>query len=92
MASKPHTPTANRKIQNDMSKRGWTETDIQSTVAHPSQTGKAIDRTRGNTPATVYADKNGNYVIVNNQTGNIVQVSDKNRPWIPDSSIVWDDE
>ncbi len=93
MVSHPRTLTTDAKIQRQMSKRGWTETEIQRTVAHPHQTARATDR-RGYTdgtgkPATAYFDTDGNYVVVNDRAGSIVQVSSKNNPnWrIPDDFV-----
>ena len=79
------------KIEKQMRKRGWTKEDIQKTVDNPHQTARAIDRTSGDEPATAYFDENGNYVVVNDHTGNVVQVSDKIDPdWQRDSSFVYD--
>ncbi|MBI1925686.1 hypothetical protein HYR99_15705 [Candidatus Poribacteria bacterium] len=75
-----------------MGKRGWTKADIQKTVEHPHQTGRAIDRTSGDEPVTVYFDATENYVVVNDRTGNVVQLSDKtDSDWQPDSSFVYDE-
>jgi hypothetical protein len=36
-----------------------------------------------NDDATAYYDKNGNYVVRNDRTGEIIQVSDRNDPnWV----------
>ena len=95
MVSHPRTLTYDDKIQGQMNKRGWTETDIPGTFAHPRQTARTIDRT-GRTdgtgePATAYFDKDGNYVVVNDRTGKIVQVSDKKDPnWQVPKEFVFD--
>jgi hypothetical protein len=55
----------------------------QPTVVHPG----LIDHRFGlNDPATGYEDANGDYVVINDVTGDVVQVSDKNavnwlKPW-----------
>lgn len=38
------------------------------------------DGTKNDDPATMYFDKDGNYVVRNDRTGDIVQVSNKNDP------------
>lgn len=51
--------------------------------------GKTPDGLPRSDPASVYGSKSG-YVVVNNRTGEVVQVSGKNDPgWIPDSRIKW---
>ena len=76
-----------------MSKRGWTEEDIHETIDQPHKTARATDR-RGYTdgsgePATAYFDKGDTYVVVNDHTRSVVQVSNKNHPnWqIPDDFV-----
>lgn len=74
------------KIQKQMGKRGWSQTDIDDTIKNPSRTVQTTDTrwnpdgTKNNDPATAYYDADGNYVIRNDRTGDIVQVSDKNDP------------
>ncbi|WP_156934293.1 colicin E5-related ribonuclease [Paenibacillus zanthoxyli] len=47
-----------------------------------------LNRTTGN-DATAYFNKDGSYVVVDNGTGKVVQISNKNNPnWAPDKSIV----
>ena len=86
------------KIKDQMEERGWTEKDIKDTVAK-GVTGKSIDkRSPKKTPpdylgrndtASVYGEP-GKYVVVNDRTGEVVQVSGKNKPgWIDDSRIEW---
>jgi hypothetical protein len=83
-------PHIDEKIKKQMTERNWTETEIQETVANPHRTARSIDRTRytdgSGDPATAYFDDDDNYVVVNNDTGQVVQVSDKTDPdWqIPD--------
>jgi hypothetical protein len=78
------------KIEKQMSNRGWNKENIDSTI----KTGKqepAVDTrhnpatgTQNNAPATKYTNPDGSYVVRNNETGDIVQISNKNKPdWIP---------
>lgn len=52
--------------------------------------GTSTDNTRGrDDPATVYGTPK-EYVVVNDKTGEVIQVSDKTNPdWKPDPRIVW---
>ncbi len=72
------------KIAHQMGKRGWTTDSLESVIANPSKTVVTKDTrfdpvsgTRLNDPATGYVAKDGSYVVRNDQTGAIVQVSDK---------------
>ncbi len=82
------------KIRKQMDKRGWTQTDIDDTIANPTRTVETRDTrwnpdgTKNNDPATAYYDADGNYVIKNDVTGDIVQVSDKTDP---DWKAPWDE-
>ena len=75
------------KIAKQMTKRGWTDTTVQEAVDDPSLTFKWRD-TRNNPltgvpnddPASVFYHKNGGYVVRNDITKNIVQVSNRNDP------------
>nr|WP_256497687.1 colicin E5-related ribonuclease [Herbaspirillum sp. WGmk3] len=67
--------------------RGWTEVEINSTISNPSKMVRTKDTrfdpvtgTRLNDPATGYIAKDGSYVVRNDRTGHIVQVSDRNDP------------
>jgi filamentous hemagglutinin len=74
------------KIGKQMGKRGWTPDLIDETIQNPARKVSTTDTrwkpdgTKMNDPATAYIDKNGNYVVRNNETGDIVQVSDRNDP------------
>jgi hypothetical protein len=75
------------KIAQQMEKRGWAPKDIELTIANPSRkvatrdnrfdpsTGKRLDE-----PATGYIAKDGSYIVKNDRTGKIVQISDRNDP------------
>lgn len=78
------------KIAAQLVARGWTEQEIRQAVeARPI--GTSIDHTDGRAePATVYGSRTGGYVVVNDLTMRVIQVSDKNDPgWMPDSRIDW---
>lgn len=69
--------------------RGWSESLIQETGDNPAATHDVWDFTSGTRQAaTAYARSDGSYVVVNDETGAVVQVSDINKVgWKP----VWDD-
>ena len=75
------------KVQKQIPKRGWTMEDIRALVRQPVQTAMARDQrhqadgTRRDDPATAYLRKDGHYVVVNDTNGDIVQISDRTRPW-----------
>ncbi|MDR2220533.1 MAG: DUF637 domain-containing protein [Methylobacillus sp.] len=85
------------KIAKQIPERGWTKQEIQE-VIDKGPVGTSIDK-RGpskapdgvarNDTATVYGSKDG-YIVRNDRTGEIVQISDKTDPnWIADSRIQW---
>ncbi|MEJ5082329.1 colicin E5-related ribonuclease [Ochrobactrum sp. MYb379] len=85
------------KISGQLAPRGWTVKDVFSAVVGLPVGSTFDNRTAAKTPdgllrndtATVYGSKAG-YIVVNDRTGEIVQVSGKNDPnWIPDSRIKW---
>jgi hypothetical protein len=85
------------KIADQLGERGWTPESIRE-VTSGEPAGEAVDNTGGKTgqlgePASVYGSKEGGYVVVNDQTGEVVQVSDKNDAgWQPDPRIEWKDQ
>ncbi|MGC3939532.1 colicin E5-related ribonuclease [Roseobacter sp. EG26] len=79
-------PTSGRKF-NQLTSRGWDQSYIDTVVNSPVHTSTATNRATGN-PATAYFDNSGNYVVRDNVTGDLVQMSNRNDPnWIPDPSI-----
>ncbi len=86
------------KIQGQLGDRGWTEGDVQDATKRPPagttndtrRPSKTTDGLGRNDPASVYGDKDG-YVVVNDRTREVVQVSDRKlgSGWIPDSRIKW---
>lgn len=94
---KPPDFTIDGKIRGQMDERGWSEQDIRDIVAKGPK-GVSVDQ-RGfkttedglgrNDPATVYGEP-GKYVVINDRTGEVTQVSGKNEPgWADDSRIFW---
>lgn len=85
------------KIRKQMRERGWTEQDIQD-ASKEEASGKSVDKRSPsktedglgrNDTATVHGTQT-DYVVINDRTGEVVQVSDRNNPnWIPDSRINW---
>ncbi|HEY3985128.1 colicin-like bacteriocin tRNase domain-containing protein [Cedecea sp.] len=96
---KPRTDfTTDGKIKEQMIDRGWTEKDIKDVVAKGPK-GISVDK-RGpsktppdflgrNDDATVYGEP-GKYVVINDRTREVAQVSDKTDPdWVDDGRIFW---
>ncbi len=82
-----NNPTINQKINNQMDKRGWTNQSINNTVQNPYRTSDALNKATGN-PATAYFNDDGSYVVVDNYTNAVIQISDRYDPnWVPDSTI-----
>ena len=79
-------PISGRKF-NQLTSRGWDQTSINNIVNNPKHTSYAINRNTGGS-ATAYFDNTGNYIVRDDMTGDLVQMSNRNDPdWIPDSSI-----
>jgi Colicin E5 ribonuclease domain len=76
----------NSKIVKQMSKRGWTRESVEETIMNPHRTARTRDtrwrpdQTRNDDPATAYINEDGSYVVRNDETGDIVQTSDKRKP------------
>ena len=77
------------KIAGQMGPRGWSESLMKETIDSPAATHTVWDFTSGTREAaTAYARADGSYVVVNDATRAVVQVSDINKVgWKP----VWDD-
>jgi filamentous hemagglutinin len=85
------------KIGGQFAERGWTQADVQA-VVNAGAVGVSMDnRSSSKTPdgpprndtASVYGSKN-EYIVVNDRTGEIVQISNRNNPdWIPGGRIKW---
>jgi RHS repeat-associated protein len=74
------------KISSQLGKRGWTKESVNSTIAGAERRASATDTrylpdgTRMNDAATAYINADGSYVVRNNRTGDIVQLSNRNDP------------
>jgi len=81
--------TFSGKITGQLAERGWTEESAAATVKNPSATHSVWDYTTGDKlPATAYVQRGGGYVVTNDETGAVVQISDLNKAnWKP----VWED-
>jgi len=77
------------KIDRQMRERGWTEQEVKE-LAKKDPAGISIDGRNGRQePATVYGER-GRYIVVNDSTREVVQVSDKTKSdWGDDSRIQW---
>lgn len=77
-----------QKLMNQMNSRGWTEDLIRNTVDNPYTIRTSVNKATGNS-ATVFYTQQGSYVIVDDVTKAIVQISDNINPstWAPDLSI-----
>ncbi len=74
-----------------VSSRGWNEEMLANTINNPYTTRTAFNRYGSSvgSPATAYYNQNGAYVVVDDISGKIIQVSDFFNPnWIPDASII----
>lgn len=74
------------KVERQLPSRGWTKRLVQSTIDDPVRTVPWRDTRnlrgggRVDDPATGYYGRRGGYVVRNNRTGDIVQVSNRTRP------------
>jgi hypothetical protein len=76
------------KITRQMARRGWDESSINDVVSNPFTTRQAFNKATGQT-ATAFYTQDGSYVVRDNVSAEIVQISKKGDPdWVPDSSII----
>jgi len=74
-----------KKIENQMVKRGWNKDSVNSTIENPHRTVTTrdtrwkFDGTRRDYPATAYIRKDGHYIVRNDNDGTIVQISNRNK-------------
>ena len=70
-------------------KRNWNMDLINNTYNYPYTTRQSINRTDNFHPATVYYNKDGDYIIVDDVTNELVQLSEYgNTAWQPDRDII----
>jgi len=80
------TTTFGSKIEAQLGKRGWTKDEVNGTIASPDRTAATTDSrylsdgSRMSDPATAYINKDGSYVVRNNKSGDVVQISNRNDP------------
>jgi hypothetical protein len=75
------------KIVKQMTARGWTPELIQDVFNNPYTTRVSFNKATGNA-ATAYYTKEGFYIVVDDVTNQVVQISDKLRLWFPDPEII----
>lgn len=77
------------KIEGQMATRGWTKEAIETTIHNPTATHTVWDLTSGTKQAaTAYVQRGGGYVVLNDETRAVVQISNLNKTgWKP----VWED-
>jgi hypothetical protein len=76
------------KIKKQMKRRGWNDNLVDDTINSPYRRVKTRDTRyradssgqRHDDPATAYICVDGSYVVRNDITGDVVQVSDRNDP------------
>jgi len=88
-----YIPTVGRKF-NQLAQRGWSREAINMLVNNPFTTRAATNRATGNA-ATAFVRADGHYVVRDDITGELVQMSDTRfgigtgpGQWLPDSSII----
>ena len=71
-----------------MERRGWTIQSVTETINSPYTTRSSVNRGTGNT-ATAYFNENDSYVVIDDVTNEVVQVSNLYDPsWGPDRDII----
>ncbi|HSH04926.1 MAG TPA: colicin E5-related ribonuclease [Anaerolineae bacterium] len=81
------TSNFSEKITKQMDRRGWNTDSIDDVINSPTHTSTATNKANGNS-ATAYFDTDGSYVVRDDITGDIIQISDKTDPnWVPDNTI-----
>ncbi len=88
-----YIPTTGRKF-NQLTSRGWTRQSIHDLVNNPYTTRQAVNKANNN-PATAYFRNDGHYVVRDDVTGQLIQMSDTHKTigkgsgqWSPDDVIV----
>ncbi len=79
----------NKHISDALTERGWTAGSIDNIISNPFTSRTSTNKFTGN-PATAYYTKEGAYVVRDDVSGQIVQISDNIDPagWTPDSRII----
>ena len=90
---RPEATHFGQHVLSQLERRGWTKSDVLSAIANPVRTVRWRDTRhlprggRLDDPATVYYSSGGGYVVRNDITGDIVQISNRNKP---DWKAPWD--
>jgi hypothetical protein len=88
LGNTPVTTSIPEKIKKQMTKRGWTEETINGTINNPHTTREASNKANGNSAATAYYNADGSYVVRDDASSEVIQISDRNDPnWQPDPTI-----
>ena len=80
------TTTVASKIEGQLAKRGWSRSSVDDAISNPTRTVRTADARhlpgggRNAEPATAYYSRDGGYVVRNDRTGDIVQISNRNDP------------
>ncbi|MGQ0648147.1 MAG: colicin E5-related ribonuclease [Gemmatimonadaceae bacterium] len=75
-----------QKVGKQMGSRGWSSASINETIANPHRAAAArdtrflADGSRMDDAATAFINPDGSYVVRNNRTRDIVQISNRNDP------------
>lgn len=78
--------TIGAKTAGQLAGRGWSRSSIDDAISNPTRTVATRDTQhlpgggRNNDPATAYYSRDGGYVVRNDRSGDIVQVSNRNDP------------
>ena len=84
---KPRKLVFSEKTNKQLSTRGWTKELVVETIDSSTITRKATNKATGGN-ATAYYRKDGSYVVCDDITAEIIQVSKIGDPdWTPDRSI-----
>jgi hypothetical protein len=76
------------KTESYVAKRGWTWDSMNEVVGNSYTTREALNKAYDNA-ATAYYNQVGDYVVLDNVTGELVQLSKfGDTGWIPDSTII----
>ncbi|MDU5674588.1 MAG: S-type pyocin domain-containing protein [Pseudomonas aeruginosa] len=94
----PHDVVIDDKIREQIPIRGWTEVEIRDVIGKGAtgsssdkrRPNKTIDGLGRNDSATVYGSPPNGYIVVNDRTGEIIQIADRNdSAWAVDGRIIW---
>lgn len=82
------TISIDAKIANQMPRRGWSYSSINDIVKKPYTTRAATNKATNNS-ATAFYNEAGDYVVKDDITDGIIQISKfGDKDWIPDSTII----